>query len=244
MRLDVALVKNNLSESRQEAQELIQAGVVMVDGVIVTKQTREVNEVSNLVVTRRRTFVSRGGEKLEGALLHVLGTEEVIRATLLGKNALDIGSSTGGFTDCLLKYGVASVTAIDVGTAQLHPRLRVNPYVTILENTDIRDYTSSTPFDVIVLDLSFISLEKILDKVISFGASSSAYYILLKPQFEVGKGNTKKGIVKDETLVVDLLKKYMTILETKDIVVSPSFFPCVIQGGDGNQEYFLHFTLK
>lgn len=244
MRLDVALVKNNLSESRQEAQELIQAGVVMVDGVIVTKQTREVDELSNLVVTKRRAFVSRGGEKLEGALLQTLHTEEAVKAYCSNKNALDIGSSTGGFTDCLLKYGVQSVTAIDVGTSQLHTKLRVNPSVALHEKTDIRNYTSLKSFQIIVLDLSFISLEKILDKVISFGAPGSTYYILLKPQFEVGKGNTKKGIVRDKTLVMDLLKKYMIILETKDSVVSPLFFPCVIQGGDGNQEYFLHFTLK
>lgn len=244
MRLDLALVKNNLSESRQEAQELIKAGAVMVDGVVVTKQTREVSELSNFLVTRRRAFVSRGGEKLEGAFLHILDTEEAIKTFCNNKNALDIGSSTGGFTDCLLKYGVRLVTAVDVGTSQLHPKLRVNPLVSILENTDIRDYTSPTPFEIVVLDLSFISLEKILDKVISFGTTNSTYYILLKPQFEVGKGNTKKGIVKDKALVDDLLQKYMTILGGKSNIVSPVIFPCVIQGGDGNQEYFLHFTLS
>lgn len=239
MRLDQALVQRNLCESRQEAQELIKNQSVLVDGIVTTKQTKEVTDSTDIKVTARRTYVSRGGHKLEGALLSIYGSKEEIQATLRSKKAIDIGSSTGGFTDCLLSFGVDEVVAVDVGTLQFHPRLRSNPKVRLFENTDIRNFITSQKFDYIVADLSFITLDTLFNAIVSFGTYGTDYFLLIKPQFEVGKGNTKKGIVKDEALVQDILSKYSqraTLEGLHDIQI----FPCHIQGGDGNQEYFLY----
>lgn len=243
MRLDQELVLRKLCESRQEAQELIKKSAVLVDGAIVTKQTKNIERSQELTLTSRRKFVSRGGDKLEGALTHVFGSRTHIEARIGGLSAIDVGSSTGGFTDCLLNYQVRSVVAVDVGTSQLHDRLRNLPSVTSVENTDIKDFKPSSKFNIVVADLSFISLEKIFNTVSNLGMSGSLFFILIKPQFEVGKGNTKKGIVKDESLVDDVLMKYQKLSEEAGLS-SLQIFPCTIEGGDGNQEYFLYGIKK
>lgn len=239
MRLDQALVARHLCESRTEAQELISKGAVLVNGDITTKQAKNVEEGDRLELTSRRHYVSRGGEKLEGALLHVFGTQEKAAEALAGKLALDVGSSTGGFTDCLVRFGVAHVDAVDVGTGQLHFSLREHKQISVYENTDIRSFTSSSPYDVIVADLSFIPLEQVLDSILKFAHPGTLCFFLIKPQFEVGKGNTKKGIVKDEQLIAGVLESYERIVKEKEMD-DVSVFPCIIQGGDGNQEYFLY----
>jgi 23S rRNA (cytidine1920-2'-O)/16S rRNA (cytidine1409-2'-O)-methyltransferase len=239
MRLDQLLVHNKLCESRTEAQELIASGYVLVNGLVTTKQTRQVNGEESIEITGRRKFVSRGGNKLEGALLHVYGTSTTVEQNIRNKQALDIGSSTGGFTDCLLQYGVTHVTAIDVGTDQLHHSLRIDSRISLFENTDIRSFVPEKLFDCIVADLSFITLEKVIDTLIPFGAIDASYFLLIKPQFEVGKGNTKKGIVKDITLLHEICTKYELLTQEKGLV-DVSIFPCSIAGGDGNQEYFLY----
>lgn len=243
MRLDQELVQRGLCESRTEAQELIAQGHVLVDGIVSTKQIKQVNAENGITLTAKRRFVSRGGEKLEGALVQIYDNEDAIRAVIANKEALDIGSSTGGFTDCLLSYGVQHVDAVDVGTEQLHASLRSNPKVSLFENTDIRSFSKEKTYDVIVADLSFIPLTHVFTDAITFGTQSAEYFFLIKPQFEVGRGNTKKGIVKDETLVQELLAKYVMLAKEgglTEVVV----FPCVIQGGDGNQEYFLYGKKK
>lgn len=239
MRLDQELVKRGLCESRQEAQECIEQGNVLLDNIVTTKKTRQVTDESHIVVTKKRTFVSRGGDKLEGILLDVYQTKEGITNNLTSKVALDVGSSTGGFTDCLLSYGVSAVTAIDVGTAQLHTRLRSDERVKLFENTDIRDFKTTDVFNIIVADLSFISLQKVIDTLLSFGTTGTEYFLLIKPQFEVGFGNTKKGIVKDQSLVESVLTSY-TIQFQKKGLHNVNVFPCAITGGDGNQEYFIY----
>jgi 23S rRNA (cytidine1920-2'-O)/16S rRNA (cytidine1409-2'-O)-methyltransferase len=239
MRLDQLLVHKKLCESRTEAQELIASGYVLVDGVVSTKQTKQVDEDITITVTQRRKFVSRGGNKLEGALNHIYSNDASISQFLANKNALDVGSSTGGFSDCLIQHGVAKVTAIDVGTEQLHHSLRANPRISLFENTDIRTFIPDTIFDIIVADLSFITLEKVLPTIIPWGTSEAVYFLLIKPQFEVGKGNTKKGIVKDIELLNAVLEKYEKSAYEQGLV-DISIFPCSIAGGDGNQEYFLY----
>lgn len=238
MRLDQALVQRNLCESRTEAQELITGGKVILDGQVCTKQTRQVTETVHIEVTAKRKFVSRGGDKLEGAILHVFGTEHAAKDYFLTKRAIDIGSSTGGFTDCLLSYGAHEVTAVDVGTSQLHPKLRNNPHITLFENTDIRNFKSSVLFDIIVADLSFISLKQVFETILTFGNTGSYYFLLIKPQFEVGKGNTKKGIVKNDILIHEILQKYEQSARNSNFTLV-QVFKCSIAGGDGNQEYFL-----
>lgn len=238
MRLDQALVHRNLCISRQEAQECIALGYVFVDKVVTYKQIQQVTESSSLVVTKNRRFVSRGGEKLEGALFHIYHTEALINQKLSGKSALDIGSSTGGFTDCLLRYGVEHVTCIDVGTSQLHPSLQRDTRITLFETTDIRSFIPVHVFAIIVADVSFISLEKIIDIILSFAKEGAEFFLLLKPQFEVGKGNTKKGIVRDHTLIEEVITKYTALLQAKGMYAS--IFPSSITGGDGNQEFFIY----
>ena len=238
MRLDQELVRRKECVSRQEAQECIRLGFVLLDNEIITRATRQVGENSLITVTQTRKFVSRGGDKLEGAIAHKYPHAD--NTLFNSKVALDIGSSTGGFTDCLLQYGAFKVHAVDVGTLQLHSSLRMDKRVILKENTDIRAFFTKDAFDIIVADVSFISLTKIIDTIISFGKPDSEFFLLIKPQFEVGFGNTKKGIVKDLTLVHDILNNYtklLTALLYKNITV----FPCAIQGGDGNQEYFVYF---
>lgn len=243
MRLDQELVQRGLVASRTEAQELIARELVEVNGKVTTKQTKDIKETDILAVSGRRDFVSRGGDKLRGIFQDVYGEEEAIRVHVAGKIALDIGSSTGGFTDCLLSYGARHVDAVDVGTNQFHEKLRGDGRVTLYESTDIRTFTGATQYDIIVADLSFISLEPIMDTIARFGNDAAEYFLLVKPQFEVGKGNTKKGIVKDQSLVSDILRKYEVLAKMHgwDEV---QLFPCHIQGGDGNQEYFLYGKRK
>jgi 23S rRNA (cytidine1920-2'-O)/16S rRNA (cytidine1409-2'-O)-methyltransferase len=242
MRLDQELVRRKLCESRTEAQELIDKGAVLLDGVMCTKKTRQVDDDSLLAVLSRRTYVSRGGEKLQGVMEDFFKNEEMILGSLEGKRVLDIGSSTGGFTDYLLKHKVGHVDAVDVGSNQLHPSLRTDPRISLFENTDIRNFISNEKYDVIVADLSFIPLEYIFDDIKRFCKKTTLLFLLIKPQFEVGKGNTKKGIVRDTSLVEGLLEKYRKKF-SENWAVSVQIFPCHIQGGDGNQEYFLTGTM-
>lgn len=242
MRLDQELVRRGLCESRTEAQEMITAGAVFVHGDVCTKQTRQVSENDSIEVTSRRKFVSRGGDKLQGILSGIYGSDEEIQKACTGKTALDIGSSTGGFTDCLLSYGVSHVDAVDVGTSQLHNKIRSDARVSVFENTDIRTFVSDTRYDIVVADVSFISLLVILDDAIRFGVRGTSYFLLIKPQFEVGKGNTKKGIVKDADLLDKVVASYMSLAREKGMY-DVRILPCVIAGGDGNQEYFLYGIL-
>lgn len=238
MRLDQALVSRGLASSRTEAQELIEKGCVLVEGDVFRKQAKQVDDKDAIVVTARRQFVSRGGEKLEGALSELF--EDKIKQILQNMHALDVGSSTGGFTDCLLSHGVQHVDAVDVGTDQLHASLREDSRVSLFEQTDIRAFVSPRAYDIIVADLSFIPLESVFDTILKHAKKGTHLFLLIKPQFEVGKGNTKKGIVKDEALVSAALRKYQTLAETA--LHNVRVFPCGIQGGDGNQEYFLYGT--
>ena len=242
MRLDQVLVQRNLCESREEAKECIEKGYVLLNGVIETKKTRQIDNSSIIILTGKRKFVSRGGNKLEGAFMHIYKNEESIRSHIEDKKALDVGSSTGGFTDCLLLYGVDTVTAVDVGSNQFHTKLQDNSRVTLFENTDIRNFPQDQTFDYIVADLSFISLEKVIDTIFHFTHEGTELFLLIKPQFEVGKGNTKKGIVKDKILVDKVLTKYTSIFIEKNLY-NIEIFLCTIEGGDGNQEYFIYGKL-
>ncbi len=260
MRLDQEIVKRGLCESRTEAQGLIESGSVLINNIVVTKQTKQVSDTDGIVVTARRKFVSRGGEKLEGAMFDVVNTDikqfstrlparqvsnfqfskntEKIREMIQGKTALDVGSSTGGFTDCLLSYGITHVDAVDVGSEQLHQKLREDKRVSLFENMDIRNFKSDKKYGIIVADLSFIPLNSVLKDIVKFGSVGAYYFLLIKPQFEVGKGNTKKGIVKDTSLVDKILLEYKILSEDLGLK-NVKIFPCYIKGGDGNQEFFL-----
>ena len=201
-RLDVALVERGLAASRPLAQALVMAGKVRVAGQVETKASRQVDESAALEVESPPRFVSRGGEKLEGAFaLWGAGPDRALDAS--GRICLDVGSSTGGFTDCLLQHGAKMVMAVDVGTNQLAYSLRSDPRVWVKENFNARymtrDDLPETP-ELAVTDVSFISLRLILPPIVSVLAPGGAVVALSKPQVEVGEGQAPGGLVRDESL--------------------------------------------
>ncbi len=238
MRLDVYLVENGLASSRTEAKSFITVGGVKVNGKIIFKAAFDVSESSDISVDRSsKKYVSRGGLKLEAAL-------EAFGISPLGKNALDIGASSGGFTDCLLKFGAKHVIAVDSGTDQLSPVLREDPRVTSKENFNAR-YMTPSDFEyfaeIAVMDVSFISATYLMKSLYDCLAVGADFICLIKPQFEVGRSNIGKGgIVKDEkaresarSSVIDFAKNIG--FKFVSSIVSP------IIGGDGNIEYLAHF---
>ncbi len=187
-RLDVLLVERGLAESRAQAQALVLAG--LVPGY--DKPGHQVQEDAELAVERPPRFVSRGGEKLANAL-------EELNVELDGRDAIDVGASTGGFTDYLLQHGAARVIAVDVGYGQLHPKLRNDPRVTVFERTNAREL-SELPFppDLLVCDVSFIGVRVVLPPVLKLLAPGWDAVVLVKPQFEAGREEVGKGgVVRD-----------------------------------------------
>ena len=197
-RLDLLLVERGLAPSRTMAQALVLEGKIRVSGQTETKASRSVADDAEIEVEAPPRFVSRGGEKLEGAFA-LWG--DVLDVS--GRDCLDVGSSTGGFTDCLLQHGAAHVMAVDVGTNQLAYKLRVDPRVWVRENFNARFMKPSdlpkTP-SVAVTDVSFISLRLILPPIVEVLQPGGLVVALIKPQFEVGKGNAPGGLVRDEAL--------------------------------------------
>ena len=231
MRIDVALVELGLCESRNKAARLIESGKVSVDGNI-GKKTSEQYEQGEIKIEYEK-FVSRGGYKLEKAL-------DSFKIDVRGMIALDIGASTGGFTDCLLQRGAKKVVCIDVGEDQLHKTLRDDERVISYEKVNARYLDESMfgeKFDIIVTDVSFISQSLIYESVSKVINPEGVFISLIKPQFEVGKKNIgKNGIVKNEKAVEEAISFLKTEslrfgLQIENIVSSP------ILGGDGNKEY-------
>ena len=205
-RLDLLLVERGLAESRTRAQALVLEGKVRVDGQVETKASRQVGAESEVEVEAPPRFVSRGGEKLEGAFALWGNLESLERLEVLDKTCIDVGSSTGGFTDCLLQHGAKFVMAVDVGTNQLAYKLRTDPRVWVRENYNARfmnpEDLPEVP-EVAVTDVSFISLKLILPPIVDVLAPGGRIVALIKPQFEVGKGNAPGGLVRDEALRIE-----------------------------------------
>lgn len=205
-RLDVMLVDRGLAASRTLAQALVMEGKVRVEGQVERKSSRQVTQETVIEVESPRRFVSRGGEKLEGAF--VLWGDKGLSAE--GKTCLDVGSSTGGFTDCLLQRGAEYVMAVDVGTNQLDYKLRTDERVWVKEKFNARFMTSAdlprSPI-LAVTDVSFISLELILPPIVDVLLPNGDIVALIKPQFEVGKGNAPGGLVRDEALRLEACEK-------------------------------------
>lgn len=196
-RLDTAMVERSLASSRTLAQALVMEGKVRVDGQVERKPSRQIADTALVEVESPARFVSRGGEKLQGAFDAFAGLSAE------GRICLDVGSSTGGFTDCLLQHGARLVMAVDVGTNQLAYKLRSDPRVWVREQFNARYMTASdlphTP-SLAVTDVSFISLKLILPPIADVLAPGGEIVALVKPQFEVGKGNAPGGLVRDEKL--------------------------------------------
>ncbi len=235
-RLDQLLVVRGLARSRAQAQALILAGRVVVEGLELPKAGAMVPEAVGLTLKESPPFVSRGGEKLAGALEH-------FAVSPAGKVALDTGASTGGFTHCLLTRGARRVYAVDVGYGQLDASLRNDPRVVVLDRVNIRHLPREAipePIDLATLDLSFISLTLVLPKILEFLAPGGEILAMVKPQFEVGKGQVGKGgVVRDLELQQAAVAQVAAAAAALGLKVSPAF-PSPLKGPKGNQEYFLH----
>lgn len=237
-RLDRVLVGRGLAVSREEAGRLILAGQIRIDGHVVDKPAKAVVlDAAVEVVGRASRYVSRGGEKLQAGL-------ESLRLSPSGMVALDVGCSTGGFTDCLLQHGARRVYAVDVGYGQFDWRLRKDPRIVLLERTNIRRLTPARipePIQLAVVDVSFISLTLVLPGLVSFLEPGASVVVLMKPQFEVGKGKVGRGgVVREAVLRQRALEKVVTCAEalgfrTLGTVESP------ITGRKGNRETLVGF---
>jgi 23S rRNA (cytidine1920-2'-O)/16S rRNA (cytidine1409-2'-O)-methyltransferase len=238
MRLDQLLAEMGLTQSRARAADLIRRGAVMVDGLRAVKPGQSVSTAATIGIAPEAgaQYVSRGALKLIAAL-------DAFGFSPKGRAVLDVGASTGGFTEVLLERGAARVYALDVGTGQLHERLRQDPRVVDLENTDVRSLNRRDlrgPIDAIVIDVSFISLLSILIDSLDYSEPGAWLVTLVKPQFEVGRGGVGKGgVVKDETArlqALDGVRAFIAALPGWDVVGT---IPSPIRGRDGNQEYLL-----
>ncbi len=235
-RLDQLLMDRGLAPSRARAQALILAGRVQVSGSTAVKAGTLVSAEAVITLKEAPSFVSRGGEKLAAALAH-------FRVSPAGKVALDAGASTGGFTQVLLLGGALKVYAVDVGYGQLDPALRRDRRVVALERQNLRLLPREAvpePVDLITLDLSFISLTLVLPRVKEFLRPGGELLALVKPQFEVGKGQVGKGgVVRDPSLQQSAVAKVAAAAATLGFQVSPAF-ASPLKGPKGNQEYFLY----
>jgi 23S rRNA (cytidine1920-2'-O)/16S rRNA (cytidine1409-2'-O)-methyltransferase len=238
-RIDKLIVAHGIAESRSIAQRLVMAGEISVDGQLVHKPSDQFPEDCQITLAQGPKYVSRGGLKLEKAL------DSFTTVQVEGKVCVDIGASTGGFTDCLLQNGAAKVYAIDVGYGQLHQSLRVDTRVVVMERTNIKDITGfGEEIGLVVIDVSFISLKRVFPVVIEWNQAAPLEIIaLIKPQFEVGKkiAAAGKGVIrneKDRQTAIDSVHAYAQSLgmQIHGITESP------IQGPKGNIEYLLHLS--
>jgi 23S rRNA (cytidine1920-2'-O)/16S rRNA (cytidine1409-2'-O)-methyltransferase len=240
LRLDELLVARGLAESRSQAKALIMSGRVLHGTERLDKPGKEYPTDHDIVVEQPPRFVSRGGEKLAGFL-------ERFPLDLAGAHVLDVGASTGGFTDCVRQAGAASVVCVDVGRAQLHAKLRADPRVTNLEKINARHLQRSdlprSEFDAVVMDLSFISLKSVLPAVWPFVRNSGGVLVaLVKPQFEAGKAEVDKGrgVIRD-TAVQDAVLADITQFATAELAGAKLIgtMDSPIAGTDGNREFLL-----
>lgn len=234
-RADAALHEWGFFESRAKAREAIEAGLVTVDGRVVTKPSMPIAEGAEIVASAPYPWVSRGGVKLAHAL-------DAFNVDPKGCFCLDVGASTGGFSDVLLTRGARHVVAVDVGHGQLHEKLRGDARVSSMEGQDARTLTAAQLAEaptLIVMDASFISLGALLPNALSLAAPSAELVALIKPQFEAGRAAVKKGVVRDEKVHAEVCHKSRRDIEALGwrvlgVVASP------IEGGDGNREFLIH----
>ncbi len=232
MRLDVYLTEKKLCKSRTAAQTLIKSGGVSVSGKVCSKPSQEVSDSDFVEITGEQLhYVGRGGLKLEAAI-------ERFKLDITGAECIDIGASTGGFTDCMLQHGASRVYAVDVGTDQLVDSLRCDPRVVSMEQTDIRT-AELTEADFIGTDVSFISLKLIIPHIHRLLKSGGVAVVLIKPQFEAGRANlSKNGIVREERVRLKIRDEIAEFSEECGFsVIGTEQSP--ITGGDGNIEYLM-----
>ena len=237
LRADRLLMERGLFESRAKAQAAIEAGLVRADGAVVHKASDEIAFDAELIATPAHPYVSRGGLKLKAALDY-FGFDPA------GRICLDVGASTGGFTELLLERGAAKVYAVDVGSRQLHPKLRGDGRVVSLEQTDIRKVTTAqldARPDFVCIDVSFIPLKLVLAPALALAAPAAQLVALIKPQFEAGPEHNKKGIVRDSAVQQAVCADIEALVGSLGWKVS-GIIPSPIEGGSGNLEFLLGAT--
>jgi 23S rRNA (cytidine1920-2'-O)/16S rRNA (cytidine1409-2'-O)-methyltransferase len=234
-RLDVLMAERGIAESRSRAQALIMAGRVLVEGAVVTKAGSAVRETARVELVAPPRYVSRGGEKLETAL-------RAFAIDVTGERCLDVGASTGGFTDCLLQHGAAAVIAVDVGRNQLHERLRADGRVTVVEGVNARRLDcGDLPYTpaLITADVSFISLRLVLPAAIACAEPGWRALVLVKPQFEAGRADVRRGVVRDPEVRRRVLRELCAFFTAAGAVVLGVCDSCA-PGPAGNREYVVY----
>ncbi len=238
-RLDQVLVERGLCESREKAQRAIMAGQVVVNQQPARKPSDRVLPQDQLALTAPEKYVSRGGLKLEHALEH-------FQLNVTGQTAVDLGASTGGFTDCLLQHGAVKVYAVDVGHGQLAWKLRQDPRVVVMEKTNARNLTPArfpapfAPVDLAVIDCSFISLSRILPVAVALLRTSGRIVALIKPQFEAGKAEADKGkgVITDPAIHARVLQEMETFVRAQPGLSWLGATASPLLGPAGNREFF------
>jgi 23S rRNA (cytidine1920-2'-O)/16S rRNA (cytidine1409-2'-O)-methyltransferase len=228
-RLDQALVTRNLVPTRSQAESFIKLGEVEVDGRVINKAGFLVSEGSNITLNTVTQYVSRAGLKLASVA-------KSLKLNFMDKVVLDVGSSTGGFTDYALKNGATKVIAVDVGTDQLHPSLRGNERIELHEKTDIRDFKPAEHIDLVVIDVSFISLREILPHVANISVKDTQIVAMVKPQFEAGKHQLNKGVIKNDHMRRDILKDFENWVQSLFVIADKA--DSEVSGAKGNIERF------
>ena len=236
IRLDAELTKRGLTSTRSQAESFIKLGRVTVNGKKITKPGHFVTPTSEITMEQEETYVSRAGLKLASVA-------ELLKLDFKDTIVLDVGSSTGGFTDYSLKHGARKVYAVDVGTDQLHPSLHGHPKIELHEKTDIRDFIPSETPNIIVIDVSFISLRDILPHLAEKVAGPRTQIVaMVKPQFEAGRNQTNKGVIKNDSVRRQILKDFE--IWAKDRFVIQDKRDSEVAGAKGNQERFYLLTLR
>lgn len=238
IRLDNLLVDRKMVESRSQAENYIKLGKITVDGIKRTKPGFFVDVNSELKILQQVQYVSRAGLKLESVA-------KKMRIDFCNKTVLDVGSSTGGFTDYSLKNGANKVVAVDVGTDQLHPKLRLNKKVELHEKTDIRNFKTDQKIDVVVIDVSFISIKEILPSVVNLSNKNTKIVAMVKPQFEAGRNGTVNGVVKNNSYRRKILQDFENWCRSNNLYIENKR-DSEVKGTKGNQErfYILRKTSK
>lgn len=238
MRLDLYLVENGYFDSRNKAKTAIDSNNVIINGKVINKGSYDVKDDDSIeILGGQNPYVSRGGLKLEAAIKSFF-------IDMKGKTVLDIGASTGGFTDCALQHGAKKVYAVDVGTDQLHEKLLYDPRVISLEQTNIIDIDYfPEEIDLLVMDVSFVSIEYMLPNIIKHINENNALVCLIKPQFELGKTYMKNGIVKDRRLHIKVLENVISECEKYNLGIT-KLITSPILGGSGNKEFLAYIKLN